>query len=124
MSKELQELTDGRYTLKETGVENQFFFFRNDNEVLENVGTNIIMELFGKYLIEKIQKGEIQQSVYEGKMSFEISNDGKIIRLTFFENPVNKPNLRIVKGEEKESTNTGKQRPNFFKRVTRKLFGK
>ena len=80
MSKELQELTDGTYTLKETGVENQFFFFRNNNEVLENVGTNIIMEFFGKYLIEKFQKGEIQQSVYEGKMSFEISNDGKIIQ--------------------------------------------
>lgn len=121
MSKELQELTNGTYTLRETGVENQFFFFRNDHEVLGNVGTSH-MELFAKYLIEKSQKGEIQQSVYEGRMSFEISNDGKIIRLTVSENLPKKPNLHIVKEGEKELPGVAK--PNPFKRAFKKWFGK
>lgn len=116
MSKELQELTDGTYTLKETGVENQFFFFRNDHEVLGDVGTSH-MELFAKYLIEKSKKEKIQQSVYECKMRFEISKDGKIIRLTVKRNP----NLRIVKGGEMELPRVAES--NSFKRAFKKWFG-
>lgn len=112
MVQELRELTDGVFTLKETEVEGEFIFFRNDNQVLKNVGTNNVMELFSKYLFEKSQKGEIQQSVYECKMRFEISTDGKIIKLTV----KNKPNLKIVTSEDTT-------RPNLFKKIIN-LFGK
>ena len=128
MPKELQELTDGTYTLAETKVENQFFFFRNDHQVLGNVGLSPV-ELFSKYYIEKSQKEGIQKSGYEDKIRFkfsecEISKDRTIIRLTVSDNLEKNPNLRIVKGGEKESPNATKQWPNFFKRVTRKLFVK
>ena len=111
MVQELRELTDGVFTLKETEVEGEFIFFRNDKEVLKNVGTNNVMVLFSKYLFEKSQKGEIQQSVYECKMRFEISTDGKIIKLTV----KNKPNLQVVRIEDVT-------RPNFFQRI-KKMFG-
>lgn len=116
MAQKLLELTNGVFTLKETEVESQLIFFRNDNEVLKNVGTNNIMELFSKYLLERFPEGRIQQSVYECKMRFEmrfeISTDGKIITMTV----KNKPNLQIVKS--KDTT-----RPNIFKKLIN-LFAK
>lgn len=115
-----KELTDGTYTLAETGKKNQFLFFRNDHGILRNVGISHL-ELYSKYLVEKSKRGKIQQDVYREKISFEISKDGKLIWMTV----KSSPNLRIVKGGEEETSSAKKkQKPSFFKGITRKLFGK
>ena len=107
--------TDGTYTLEETEVEKQFIFFRNDHEVLGNVGT-VPLELFSKYLIKRGKHGE----TYRGQIFYEFSTDGKTIRMTAYENP----NLRIVKSKEKDIFSVIEPGPNIFKRIFRKLFGK
>ena len=111
MVQELRELTDGVFTLKETEVENQYIFFRNDKEILKNVGTNNVVMLLAEYLLVNSPKGENQQSTYEYYMCYEISEDYRIIRLTV----KNKPNLQVVRIEDAT-------RPNFFQRI-KKMFG-
>ena len=118
MSKQVTVVTDGTYTLEETKVENQFHFFRNDFKVLGNVGT-LPIEMFSRYLIHKVKEGEIDES-YAGEILYELSTDGKILRLTVSE--CTKPNLRIVKSEESNILEVTE--PNFFKRVFAKWFGK
>ena len=127
MPKELQKLTKGVYTLEETEKGNQFLFYRNDQEVLGNVGTAHI-ELFSEYIIGEKKKGTFQKRGYEGKRRFEISNieiskDGKVIRITAYEQQPYNPNLRIVKSGEKELASGIKRQLNFFKRVAQKMFG-
>lgn len=117
-------LTDGTYTLAETEKKDQLVFFRNDHGVLRNIGTSHL-ELYSKYLIKKSRTGEIQQSVYTNEISFEISEDGKLIRLTVSDDLEKNPNLRLVEARKKESPSAAtKHRMNFFKSIKRKLFGK
>lgn len=80
MSKERMAFSDGEYTFAESEVKNQFFFFRNDGEVLGGVG-NIPMEFYQHYIMNKMFSGEITEMV-ANNICFETSTDGKCIRLT------------------------------------------
>ena len=100
MAKELQKLTDEEYTFIETENENQFLFFRNDREPLGEVGNEPI-ELFALYLLGKVQEGKLSSdNAYRGSIRYEISQDRRIIRLSFEEQ---KPDLHIVQKKEKNS---------------------
>ena len=118
MSKQVTVVTNGTYTFEETEVENQFHFFRNDHGVLENVGT-LPIEMFSRYLIHKVREREINEE-YEGELCFELSADGKVLRVTASEQT--KPNLHIVEVEECEAPEVTE--PNFFKRIFAKWFDK
>lgn len=126
MPKELLKITDGTYTLEETGKENELFFFRNDKEVLGDVG-QIPFKLFSRYIVEKVTKGEFQGNRYQMKIHSDISSDGKVIRLTISDDSTECPKLRIVKSGETEPSSkpkTQQPKPNFFKRIFRKRDGK
>lgn len=121
MSKELQKLTDDTYTFEETENENQFLFFRNDHEPLENVGETPII-FFAQHLVEKDRRGELKQNkVYEGTVRFEISTDYKVIRMSVSDNQYEKPDLHIVKSE-KTSNIAGMW--NSLKNYIKKMFAK
>lgn len=115
MSKELQKLTDDTYTFSETEEENQFYFFRNDHELLGDVGSAPIV-LFAQYLVEKDRKNELKKNkVYKGTICFEISNDHKVIRMTVSDN---QKDLHIVRsGKNKDLWSSIK---NFFKKIFKK----
>lgn len=100
MSKELQKLTNGQYTLTETENENQFLFFRNDNEVLAYVGSEPL-ELFARYLIEKDKKGELRPNMeYKGSIAFEISYDHRKMRMTISDNQSYVPEQSVIRSKK------------------------
>ena len=115
MSKEITVVTNGTFSLEETKVENQFHFFRNDHEVLGNVGT-LPIEMFARYLIYKAREGQIEER-FDREILFELSADSKILRLTVSEKT--KPNLRVVKTEESKVPEV--REPSYFKRVFAKF---
>jgi len=117
MFKELIGVTNGEYTLEETEVENQLHFFRNDHNVLGNVGI-LPIEMFSRYLIYKVREGQINEE-YAGEICFELSSDGKVLRLTASEKT--EQNIHIVKNNESSAPKVTE--PNFFKRVFAKWFG-
>jgi len=105
VSKELKALSNGEFTLAETEVENQFYFYRNDGKILGDVG-RIPMDFYQQYIMSKMMNGEITEIVMNNIL-FETSDDGKCIRLTtsdIGEPPKTKPN----------------KKPNFFKRIFKK----
>lgn len=118
MSKGKIVFTDGTYTFAETGVKNEFYFYRNDRNVLGKMGKNEVMCFFSQYLLKKVEEGEIQD-LYAGEINFEISTDGKCIKMTAVGKPARRPNLRIVKtaeGEELPDATEEQPKPNFFPR--------
>lgn len=118
MTKELQKLTDDTFTFSETEEENQFYFFRNDHELLGDVGSAPIV-LFAQYLVEKDRKNELKKNkVYKGTICFEISNDHKVIRMTVSDNQKSKPDLHIVRSCENQ--NMWSSLKEFFKRIFKK----
>ena len=116
MSERKIAFTDGTHTFAETGVKNEFYFYRNDRNVLGKTGINDVMTFFSQYLLHKVEDGEIQ-NVYAGEINFEISTDGKCIKMIVSDKPARKPNLHIVKTTEKIPDATEDQpKPNFFTR--------
>ena len=113
MANEFLAVSDGTFTLSETEVKNQFYFYRNDGEVLTDIDREP-MDLYQAYIMSKMMSGEITDMVMSN-IYFEMSDDGKCIRLTICdigEKPVKSNN----------STARGKQ-PNFIKRLFNKIFG-
>lgn len=104
MSNELKAMTDGIFTLAESEDPNVFYFYRNDREVIGDVG-RIPMDFYQNWICIKMFSGEITEMVMND-ICFETSVDGKCIRLT-------------VSGIGERKT---KQKPNFFKRLFYKLF--
>ena len=116
MSKGKIAFTDGTHTFAETGVKNEFYFYRNDREAIGKLGSNDVMIFFSQYLLKKVDEGEIQD-VYAGEINFEISTDGKCIKMIVADKPARKPNLRILKTTEELPDATEEQpKPNFFHR--------
>ena len=121
MDPKLQELTDGTYTLKETEVENQYLFFRNDHQVLGNTGSAYIY-LFARYFNEKFSDGNEKKDVsYIGEMSFEISRDCKVLRITvsYREKKVQEA---TAKKEGKQKITANKSMAKRAAKLIRKLF--
>ena len=116
MSKGKIAFTDGTHTFAETGVKNEFYFYRNDQNVLGKMGSNDVMLFFSQYLLKKVEEGEVQD-VYAGEIDFQLSTDGKCIKMIVTDKPARKPNLRIVKTAEELPDATEEQpKPNFFQR--------
>jgi len=113
MSTELLAISDGTFTLSETENKNQFYFYRNDGQVLSDVDRKP-MDFYQAYIMKKMMNGEITEIVMNNIYS-EVSDDGKCIRLTICEIGEKAPN--------DNSSNVNKKQPNFLKRVLHKIFG-
>ena len=105
MSNELKAMTDGTFTFSESEDPNVFFFYRNDGEVIGNVG-RIPMDFYKNWIRTKMFNGEITEMVMND-ICFATSIDGKCIRLT-------------VSGIGERKTN--QEQPNLFKMLFSKLF--
>ena len=113
MANEFFAVSDGTFTLLETKKKNQFYFYRNDGEVLIGID-NEPMDLYQSYIMNKMASGEITGAVMNN-ICFETSNDGKCIRLTVYdigEEP--------TKGKDLIES---KKSPSFIKRLLDKIFG-
>ena len=80
MANEFRAVSDGTFTLQETENEKQFYFYRNDGEVLTDIDREPI-DLYHAYIMQKMMNGEITDMVMNNIYS-ETSDDGKCIRLT------------------------------------------
>ncbi len=113
MANEFLAISDGTFTLSETEVKNQFYFYRNDGEVLIDIGREP-MDFYNAYIMQKMMNGEITDMVINNIYS-EMSDDGKCIRLTICkigEKPVKSNNSTVID-----------KHPNFIKRLFHKIFG-
>ncbi len=113
MANEFLAVSDGTFTLSETEVKDQFYFYRNDREVLSGIDREPL-DLYQAYIMRKMMNGEITDMVMKNIYS-EMSDDRKCIRLTVCdvgEKPARRNN----------STVKNKQ-PNFIKRFFNKIFG-
>lgn len=112
MTNDFLAISDGTFTLSETENKNQFYFYRNDGNVLTDINREP-MELYHAYIMKKMMNGEITDIVMNNIYS-ETSVDGKCIRLTICdigENPVKSTNQ-----------NVSDKQPNFLKRLFHKIF--
>lgn len=81
MSKNFKAISDGTFILSETENKNQFYFYRNDGEILSDIEDGDLMRLYDKYMELKKKKGEIESSVIRSAY-YEMSDDKRTIRLT------------------------------------------
>lgn len=107
------EFLDGTYTLVETENSNQFYFYRNDEEVLTDIDREP-MDLYHAYIAKKMMNGEIKDMVMKN-IRYETSTDGKCIRLTAYD-------IGEMTDNSNNSTVNQKQ-PGFLKRLFHKIFG-
>ncbi len=113
MANEFLAVSDGTFTLSETELKNQFYFYRNDGEVLTDIDREP-MDLYQAYIMRKMMNGEITDMVMNNIYS-ETSDDGKCIRLTICD---------IGEKTVKSNNLTGrKKQSNFIKRLINKIFG-
>ena len=112
MANEFLAISDGTFTLSETENKNQFYFYRNDGNVLTDIDREP-MDLYQAYIMQKMMNGEITDMVMNNIYS-EMSTDGKCIRLTICdigEEPIKPTN-----------SNVNNKQPNFLKRLFHKIF--
>lgn len=128
MANEFLAVSDGTFTLSETENKNQFYFYRNDGETLTDIDREPI-DLYHAYIMNKMMKGEITDAVMNN-MYFEMSIDGKCIRLTTYdigEEPTGNNNSTAHNiGEEPTENNNSTahdKQPNFLKHLFHKIFG-
>lgn len=80
MASEFLTISDGTFTLSETEIKDQFYFYRNDRKVLTDIEDEP-MALYQAYLVRKIMNGEVADKIIHHIYS-ETSDDSKCIRLT------------------------------------------
>ena len=73
-------ITDGIFTLQESENKNEFFFFRNDGNVLEGIDREPT-DFYSAYIMQKMMNGEISGMIVSN-LRWEMSTDGKVIRGT------------------------------------------
>ena len=112
MTNEFLAVSDGTFTLQETENKNQFYFYRNDGEVLDDIDREP-MDLYQAYIMQKMMSGEITDIVMNDIYS-ETSDDGKCIRLTICD---------IVEKPVHHKDSTVSKQPGFFKRIFHKILG-
>lgn len=113
MANEFLAISDGTFTLSETENKNQFYFYRNDKEVLTDIDREP-MDLYQAYIMQKMMNGEITDIVMNNIYS-EMSDDCKCIRLTICDIGEKPP-------WNNNSTVSDRQ-PSFLKRLFHKIFG-
>ena len=112
MANEFRAVSDGTFTLQETENKNQFYFYRNDGEVLADIDREP-MDLYQAYIMQKMMSGEITDMVMNNIYS-ETSEDEKCIRLTICD---------IGEKPAHQNTSTVSKQPSFLKRLIHKVFG-
>ena len=112
MANEFITVSDGTFTLQETENKNQFYFYRNDGEVLADIDSEP-MDLYHAYIFQKMMSGEITSMVMN-KIYSERSEDGKYIRLTICD---------IGEKHENNKNSIVSKQPSFLKRLFHKVFG-
>lgn len=105
MSNELKAMTDGTFTFAESEDPNVFYFYRNDGEVIGDVGRKP-MDFYQNWICTKMFNGEITEVVMND-ICFGTSDDNKCIRLTV-----------SGIGERKSK----QEQTNLFKKLFSKLF--
>lgn len=113
MANEFLAISDGTFTLSETENKNQFYFYRNDGNVLTDIDREPL-DLYHAYIMQKMMNGEITDMVMNNICS-EMSDDGKCIRLTICD-------IGEKRVKNTNSTVNSKQ-PNFLKRLFHKILG-
>ena len=94
---------NGTHTIKETGVKGQFCFFRDDGQVLGDIGLIDIWLFLAQEAQEYLNKGEDKKEIcLKG-----ITSDGKGIIFTLFD--------QVEKVDP--SSSAVKSRPYFLKRL-------
>ena len=116
MADDYNAISDGTYVLCETDVENQFMFFRKDEQVLTEIIDDELMDLYHAYLARKMFDGEIAAEPFMGNVCLEMSDDRTCIRLTV--NPIGQAPTGL-----KSTSVANSQKPNFLKRWLQKIFG-
>ena len=112
MANKFLAVSDGTFTLQESENKNQFYFYRNDGEVLTDVNEEL-MDLYHAYIFQKMVNGEINMVM--NNIYSEISGDGKCIRLTI---------SNIGEKLERDQNSTVSDKPSgFMKRLLHKIFG-
>ncbi len=111
MDNKLLSITDGTYTLSESNVKNQFYFYRNDGNELGKI-QHEPMELYQVYIMHKMTLGEMTDIIMSN-VEFEESTDGKCIRMTMSE----------IHGTSESKMNEQPKKLNFFQRLKKKIFG-
>lgn len=110
---EFLSLSNGTFTLSETPIKNHFYFYRNDGEKLGRIDSRKPLEFFQAYIIRKIITGEIADSA-DYQISYDRSADDRCLILIVSDNDNIENNL---------NQNSCAERPNFFKRLLKKIFG-
>lgn len=113
MANEFRTVSDGTFTLSETENKNQFYFYRNDGDVLADIGSEP-MNLYHAYIMQKMMNGEITD-MFINDIYLETSDDGKCIRLT-----ICGIGEKIVRDN---NSTVSEKPPNFLKRLFHKIFG-
>ncbi len=126
-------ISDGTFTLQESENENEFFFFRNDGQVLEGIDDEP-SAFYQAYIMQKMMNGEINGMVMSN-LHWQMSTDGKVIRGTV-------EDFRTYEEEEEtseesetdentfevspiliRSSTSYKEKKGFWKRLKEKIFG-
>ena len=113
MAKEYLSLSDGTYTFTETDDEKVFYFYRNDEGKLGDVGRKP-MHFYQTYITNKMFNSEITGPVF-GNLSFETSDDGKYMRITVIDFK------ELPECESEEDSADSKKQPGIFKRIFEKI---
>ena len=119
MAQEFLAITDDTYTFTESDDEKVFYFYRNDEEKLGNVG-RIPMDFYQAYIARKMMDENILTPIF-GNLRFETSSNEKIIRITVVD-------YKELPEVEKDSTNNQKppelKQPNILGRLFHKIWKK
>lgn len=112
MANEYLTVSNGIFTLSETKNKNQFYFYRNDGEVIGDIGNEPI-DLVQAYLSRKMMDGEFTDMISKD-IYFKKTEDGKCGVLTICE---------IGEKVKENNSNAEKKQANIFKRLFHKIFG-
>ena len=112
MANDYNAVTDGTYTLMESDNPNQYYFFRNDKQVLTDVDREP-MDLYQALIMKKMMDGEITGMVMNN-ICYETSDDGTTIRLTVSD---------IGEVPVSHTSPTASKKPSFWKRLFQRLLG-
>lgn len=74
-------VSDGTFSLSETDVKNQFYFYRNDGGELTEIGHEP-MDLYQAYIIHQMMNGKMKVEAVCQNIEYEMSDDRKVIRMT------------------------------------------
>ena len=109
MSNEHQGITDGTYTLAEGDENNTFYFYRNDESVIGDVG-RLPVEFFETFITIKMMEGEITKPVVTN-IRIQTSTDGKIIRI-----------ILLGSEKEQEENDSEPRKQNILKKIFDRIF--